>query len=489
MSIRSERRKINKERKKVNKGRMINKDILRISIFFVVIFFALMAYLVFFLTFQSGAVINNTYNKRSDTFKKTVRRGAIYDADGNVLARTDTLEDGTEVRVYPYGNAFAQVVGFEANGGLGLESSYNYYLLSSHSNMFEKISNEFNGVKNPGDSLVTTLRADLQTYISDLFGQTMGGAILMNPYTGEIYADVSKPDFNPNTIEQDWESIIADEEGSPLLNRVTQGKYTPGSTFKMFTALEYMRENPNFRDYVYNCEGAIYGDGFEIRCFDGEIHGTEDLEHAMAYSCNCAFADIARYLDRSLFMKNNEKLLFNSPIDIDIAYNPAHFKIDDTTSEFMIMQTGFGQGETSSNPLHMALVVSAFANDGVLMKPHFGSRLINERGDTVRTIRDQKSATLCTEAEAAQMREYLRAVVTEGTAVNLNWNSYTAWGKTGTAETLSNKNENYDRSWYAGCAELNGEKIVICVIVDNMNVAPMRAVDYAGYILNYYFSR
>ena len=87
------------------------------------------------------------------------------------------------------------------------------------------------------------------------------------------------------------------------------------------------------------------------------------------------------------------------------------------------------------------------------------------------------------------MREYLSAVVTDGTATNLNWKNYTAYGKTGTAETLSNKNENYDRSWYVGCAELNGEKVVICVIVDNMNEAPMRAVDYAGYILDYYFAR
>ena len=86
------------------------------------------------------------------------------------------------------------------------------------------------------------------------------------------------------------------------------------------------------------------------------------------------------------------------------------------------------------------------------------------------------------------MNEYLRAVVTDGTANNLNWSNYTAYGKTGTAETLSNKNENYDRSWFAGYGELGGEKLVLCVIVDNMNEAPMRAVDYAGYIFDYYFN-
>ena len=276
-----------------------------------------MAYMVFFLSFQAGAVINNTYNNRADTFKRTVRRGTIYDAYGNVLARTDVYDDGTEERIYPYGSTFAQVIGFEANGGLGLESSYNYYLLASHVNMFEKISNEFNGVKNPGDSMYTTLRADLQGYISDLMGNVPGGCIALNPETGEIYADVSKPDFDPNRIEENWEAIIADVEGSPLLNRVTQGQYTPGSTFKLFTILEYIRENPNFRDYTYQCEGTIYGENYKINCFDGEVHGHEDLRTAFAVSCNCAFAHMGLLLDRDLFMENNQKLLFNSKIDIE----------------------------------------------------------------------------------------------------------------------------------------------------------------------------
>lgn len=488
-SIRRERKQINKERRKINQGRMINKDILRISVVFAVLFLALMVYIGFFLAFRAETVVNNTYNKRSDTFKRTVRRGTIYDAFGNVLAETGVDGNGVEYRYYPYGNAFAQCVGFETNGGLGLESSYNYYLLASHVNMFEKIANEFNGTKNQGDALHTTLRADLQQFISDLMGDTMGGAIAINPATGEIYADVSKPDFDPNTIAENWEAVSTDEEGSPMLNRPTQGKYTPGSTFKIFTLLEYMRENPNFRDYMYQCEGRIQGDGYVISCFDGEVHGLENLETAFSLSCNCAFANTALALNRTAFQKNNEALLFNSDMDIDIAYNPAKFHITDETSDFMIMQTGFGQGETSSNPLHMALVMSAIANDGVLMKPHFASYIESPSGRVVKEFKNTKYKTLLSSSEAAVMNEYLRAVVTYGTAYNLNWGNYTAYGKTGTAETLSNKNENYDRSWFAGYGELNGEKLVLCVIVDNMNQAPMRAVDYAGMIFDHYFGQ
>ena len=414
-------------------------------------------------------------------------RGTIYDSAGNILAETQTDENGKETRVYPYGNTFAQVVGFEANGGLGLESSYNYYLLTSHVNMFEKISNEFNGKKNPGDAIHTTLRTDLQQYISELFGNTMGGCIVMDPETGEIYADVSKPDFDPNTVEQNWKEIIADEEGSPLLNRVTQGKYTPGSTFKIFTLLEYLHEDPKAREFSYQCEGTIKGPNYEFSCVDRTVHGQENLTSAFANSCNCAFANMALLLDIDLFRKNNETLLFNTDVDVDIAYNQADFVLDKTSSDFMIMQTGFGQGETYTNPLHLSLVMSAFANEGVLMKPHFVSQVTSNNGTIVKKFGNKKYLTLCSEKEAEEMNQYLRAVVTDGTASNLNGRNYTAYGKTGTAETRSDKNENIDRSWFVGYGELNGKKAVVCVIVDNMNEAPMAAVDYAGYVLDYYF--
>ncbi|MEE1263578.1 penicillin-binding transpeptidase domain-containing protein, partial [Ruminococcus sp.] len=71
-------------------------------------------------------------------------------------------------------------------------------------------------------------------------------------------------------------------------------------------------------------------------------------------------------------------------------YNQSKFDISDDTSDFMMMQTSFGQGETSSNPLHLALVMSAFANDGVLMKPHFASQIVSPSGRVVKNIKNKK---------------------------------------------------------------------------------------------------
>ncbi|MCA5011084.1 penicillin-binding protein 2, partial [Clostridioides difficile] len=86
--------------------------------------------------------------------------------------------------------------------------------------------------------------------------------VVMEPDTGKILAMVSKPDYNPNTLAADWSQLVAEENTSgQLLNRATQGLYPPGSTFKMVTALEYIRENPsNYKDYTFDCKG-IYKNG------------------------------------------------------------------------------------------------------------------------------------------------------------------------------------------------------------------------------------
>ena len=97
---------------------------------------------------------------------------------------------------------------------------------------------------------------------------------------------VSKPDYDPNTIASDWESVNGDGSTS-LYNRATQGQYAPGSVFKIFTALEYYNENPStYNDYSFDCDGSITKDGFTIHCAGNKSHGQEDLTKSFAKSCN-----------------------------------------------------------------------------------------------------------------------------------------------------------------------------------------------------------
>lgn len=488
------RRKLNKERQRISGRRFLNRDILRMSIFFSVICLALIVYLVYFMQFQSSAVINNSYNKRSETLKEQVVRGSIYSSDNELLAYTETDEDGNEKRVYPFGSLFAHTVGFEAKGGLGIESSYNIYMLTANTNIFKKIGNEFSGKKSIGNSVVTNLDTKLQKKMYEtLEGAGASAAIAMDPETGKILGMVSKNDFDPNTIAKDWDSIVEDEDNSVLLNRATQGLYAPGSTFKIFTLYEYMQEHPDsYGDYIYDCGGSFEADGTSLSCYNKTAHGKVNLKQSLAVSCNCSFANIGLSLDISKFKSVCEKLYFNQDIPIDIASNQSIFSLDESSSDFETVQTAIGQGKTLVSPLHLAVVMSAISNDGVMMKPYLVSEIKSADNKYVKTFEAEEYDSLFTAQEAKILKEYLTETVENplGTAAVLKSDKYEAYGKTGTAETVSSINtdkEAADHSWFAGCAEGSKGKLVVCVIIEKAQDTRQNAVECTKEIFDYWF--
>ena len=121
---------------------------------------------------------------------------------------------------------------------------------------------------------------------------------------GKILCMVSKPTYDPNQLEANWERLTqASSDNSSLYNRATQGLYPPGSTFKLYTLLEYMRENEDFNKFSYRCTGKIgTGDG-SIRCYGNEVHGKINLKQAFAESCNAAFAQIGSGLNTKSWTK------------------------------------------------------------------------------------------------------------------------------------------------------------------------------------------
>ena len=135
----------------------------------------------------------------------------------------------------------AHVVGYDANGKNGLESLANFQLMTSHDGYLSQAANELKSEKNLGDNVVSTLNASLQQTAYNALGDNRGAVVVMDPRTGAVLASVSKPDFNPNTVAQDWDYLVSDNSNSSLLNRATQGAYPPGSTFKIVTALAYLK--------------------------------------------------------------------------------------------------------------------------------------------------------------------------------------------------------------------------------------------------------
>lgn len=127
----------------------------------------MLLYFIYFEVKGKDDVLSSKYNTRQQNMAQLIRKGDIVTSDGVVVATTQTREDGTEVRAYPYTNWYAHTVGYSVLGGYGLEDTQKLNLLTSHVDFWTKLKNEFLGVKTQGDTLVTTLDSGLQDFVID----------------------------------------------------------------------------------------------------------------------------------------------------------------------------------------------------------------------------------------------------------------------------------------------------------------------------------
>lgn len=473
-----------KEPKKPNDK---NREFVVVAYSFFAMFLCMMGYFFYFQYEESEQFINSPYNKRQELFTQDVIRGEIYSADGVTLAETIVDEDGTETRFYPYGRIFSHVVGYSTHGQTGIESVANFSLLRANIAYMEKIVADLKGEKSPGDSVTTTLDYELQLRAFDALGTYDGAVVVMEPETGKILAMVSKPDYDPNYIAEDWEDMIAENSGSSeLLNRATQGLYPPGSTFKILTTLAYMRQNDDYEDYQYQCNGEYTLDDKTIHCHKNKNHGTEDLKESFANSCNASYASLGMELDLGEFANMCDDMLFNTALPTTYESSQSSFVLQEGAGTSAIMETAIGQGKTLVTPYHMALITSAIANDGVLMKPYIIDHTTDNDGKLVEQYKPEIYGTLMTEAEAVVLQEYMRAVVEEGTATKLLNDSYTAFGKTGSAEFSTSTNSTH--SWFVGYASQEGKpSIAVAIIVEDSGVGSEYAVPIAKEIFDEYY--
>ena len=468
------------------KGR--NTELGIVTYTFVFLFLLMIGYLVYINVWKADELNSSAYNTKQDANMDKYIRGSILSADGSILAQTSVSENGEETRVYPYGNVFAHVIGYASNGKSGLEASCNHDLLSSHASVLSQIKDGSDNEKTQGDSVVVTLNASLQNAAYEALGSYNGAVVALEPGTGKILAMVSKPDFDPNAIEDIWENLITDSSSSVLLNRATQGLYPPGSTFKILTALAYMRQQPgSFGSFQYDCTSLLSVDDVTINCYNNTVHGQEDLKGAFAHSCNTAFASIGLELDNDDFRKLCEEFLFNKALPTSMQHSTSQFALDGNSSYGEVMTTSIGQGDTLVTPLQMALITATVANGGIMMKPYCVDKIQTYDGDVVLKTSPSKYKRLMTTEESRILTEYMQATVSEGTATALSWYNFSVAGKTGSAEYVSNGYEG-THSWFVGFSNVENPDLVVAVIAEDGGTGSQTAVPIAGKIFEAYYN-
>ena len=472
------------EEKLKKQNNKMNRPIIAAAYLFGFLVIGLISYIMYFMIEQKDEVIANAANPRLDSFAADVERGDIVTKDGKTIATNNG-----DSRYYPYDNLFAHAAGFSKYTKAGIELVGNYYLLDSHANPFERLFHTLRDEQKQGDTVVSTLNYELQKKAYDCLSNANGAVVVMEPDTGRILAMVSKPDFNPNDIDAVWEEANReDSTSSVLLNRATQGLYPPGSTFKVLTALAYMRQKPGkYKKYTYDCSSReqIFN-GVSVHCYGGKTHGEEDLSDAVANSCNQAFADIGTNLNVGKWRDMLEEFLYNKDLPYNGASATSRFYLDSDSNTGYIPQTAFGQGDTLITPIHNAMIIATIANGGLMMKPYMIDSIENYKGKRIKKFSPSSYGTLMSSKEVETITGYLRKVVTNGTAADyFAGASYEAAGKTGTAEYAGG---DHDFSWFIGFADVDHPKVCVSVVVEESDVNGVKAAAVARSLMDTYYN-
>lgn len=321
-----------------------------------------------------------------------------------------------------------------------------------------------------GEKITITIDSDIQQKLYEELKNDKGFFVVMHPKTGELLALVSTPSYNPNkfvlgmtTVE--WNEIN-NNENKPMYTRYAQS-YIPGSTFKPITGAIGLTTGSLSEDDTFSYNGLSWKkDGwgeFDITTLTA-YDGPKNLRNALIHSDNIYFAQAALKIGKNNLQKGLDKILFNKDIGLEISVAKSQYSNSgDIANEKVLADSGYGQGEILVNPILMASIYSAFANDGNMVKPYIEEK---EEKNTEYLVENAFSK----EAANIIKNDLIQVVENqEGTAKDMKVAGRTIAGKTGTAELKGSKNAEADVLGWFDCftADSNNNQLLIISMVEN----------------------
>lgn len=439
---------------------MENKRMARLLSLITLCFVGLVVYMTYFQIFKAEKIASNSYNQRLSFNEDSVLRGSIYDKNRTLLASSYEGEDGTKYREYLYPHVYAHMIGYNntSYGKTGLELAYNQELLNTQElSKFDELKRllQPTGI---GNDLILTVDNRLQERAYQLLEGHKGSVVLMNYRTGAVLAMANRPSFNPMNLDEIWEELLEDEE-SPLINRSTQGLYTPGSAYKIVTAASIMEFLPE-SEQIYYDDGETVIDGYKISNYEFESFGEIGLREAIINSVNTYFADMGVKVGAENLKKTTDSFYFNKaiPFDIPVAESRSAYVSEKGLTE--IAAAAFGQGKTLVTPLQMALVAATVGNGGSMMEPMLVDRVVSPQGEVVTEKMPQELTRVMPVEMADTLKQHMLDTIDNGSRAQIE--GVRVAGKTGTAETTSG----LTHAWFIGCIADEANPYAIAVVLE-----------------------
>lgn len=446
--------------------------------------------------------------------------------DEETIARIEQIKgvtvDDTSVsplRYYPHMDAAAHIVGYvtpataediekdptiqkdDVVGKSGLEFTYDGMLRGKDGKKIyvaDSLGQEryviYEQPSQDGADITLTLDSALQdktytilaTYLKE--GQS-GCAIVMDYNTAAVEAAVSYPGFDPNwfTISMDpdvWEYLMDEESGYPLVNRVTQSVYPPGSTFKVFTCV------PALENKLLTADQEVFLDIEENKWTPPEsLVGNKwtfppivraeptkgdvyNLINALKSSDNIFFSYVAILEGEDMFMDYMDRIGIDGCIDFDLPVTPSSFKSNATEMSLHLLATsGYGMGEIQTTPLQLASMYTCFMNNGDILNPYIIKSIEKTENGEYRTTYEGKTTkyreNIMKQETIDTLKGAMKQVVETGTAYQLGLKNLDIIGKTGTATLKSTGASSREVNWIILLSRVEGDEKLVLVMVDS----------------------
>lgn len=432
---------------------------------------------------------------KSNVDKATGDKIREYDLDGVKV-------DEDYKRYYPYDSLASKVLGFtggDNQGIIGLEVVYEEYLKGKEGTILTvtdakgvEIAEAGEERVEPlnGNDLYVSLDMNIQSYATQLAMQAMEtkeadsvSILVMNPKNGEILAMVNVPEFdlnNPYTLPEGIAYANEEEKQNALngmwRNGCINDTYEPGSTFKVITAAAGLESEVVSVNDRFSCPGFVMVEDRKIRCHKVSGHGAEDFVQGTMNSCNPVFVTVGLRIGAERYYDYFKQFGLLSKTGVDLPGEAAtimHKK--ENIGAVELATISFGQS-FQITPIQLATTVSSIINGGNRVTPHFGVKVVNREGETIKNLQYQTKQNIVSAETSETMRYMLEQVVENGSGKNGYVEGYRVGGKTATSQTLPRGSGKYISS-FIGFAPADDPQVLAVAIINNP-----KGVYYGGQI-------
>ncbi len=407
-------------------------------------------------------------------------------------------------------------------GQAGVELAYNKLLMGEDGNKTVVVNSVGREIGVPvgedppkeGRRLQLTIDADVQQAAEDGFEATgfNGAAVVLDPRNGEVLAFTSRPAYDPNAFaggidRATWAELNTDDL-HPLTNRALQGKYSPGSTFKMIVGLAGLEEGVISPNFTVHCGGGATFYGRFFKCWEKGGHGTIDLRHAIEQSCDVYFYTVGNMLgvDRinkwATLFGLGVKSGIDLPNEVQGLVPSTAWKAQYTKEKKWYagetISVAIGQGQVSVTPISLAVYAATLANGGTRVTPHLIKAM--DDGNELKPVPPPaaQSQVEVSSEKLQAIRDGMWLVVNgdHGTARRAAIPGKDVCGKTGTAQVISNQGRAAarttknlrDHGWFTFFAPRDNPEIAGVVFLEH-GIHSANAASVAKYILLTYFAK